>query len=132
MNWTDHYIGIPFKCDGKDRSGLDCWGLVALVFKEQLGIDLPLYRGVFSDLSQACLRRVSAIMMQEREKWTKVDNPKIYDVVLLRSGVYAWHVGLVINKKEMIHVMEGIDAVVEEFSGTQWKDRVEGFYRYAG
>jgi cell wall-associated NlpC family hydrolase len=129
--WTDNYIGMPFKCDGKDRTGLDCWGLVALVYKEQLGIELPLYKGVFTDLSQACLRRVAATMKYERRKWHEVKDPQLYDVIMLRSGEYAWHVGLVINKREMLHVEVGIDSVVEEFTGRQWKDRIEGFYRYA-
>jgi len=132
MPWTDDYTGIPFKCDGKDRNGSDCWGLIALVYKERRGIELPLYKGVFADQSEACLREVAAVMKREKEKWQKIADPQLYDVIMLRTGAYSWHVGLVVSRKEMLHVMEGIESVVEEFTGRQWKDRIEGIYRYAG
>jgi len=41
-----------------------------------------------------------------------------------------YHVGLVIDRKRMLHVMEGINSTIEEFTGIQWKKKVEGFYRY--
>ena len=30
--WAGHYIGLPFRDHGRDRSGLDCWGLIATVW----------------------------------------------------------------------------------------------------
>ena len=53
-----------------------------------------------------------------------------YDIILLRTGNMIYHVGLVIDKKRMLHVMEGINSTIEEFTGIQWKQKVEGFYRW--
>ncbi|MHB8109752.1 MAG: NlpC/P60 family protein [Syntrophorhabdaceae bacterium] len=131
MSWVDKYIGIPFKCDGRDRTGADCWGLLTVIYKEQLNIDLPSWSGVFKDQSIGCLKQVARAMAVERERWVKVDKPEPFDVILLRTGAYVWHVGCVIDSTRMIHVMSGINSVIESFTGLQWKNRVQEFRHYA-
>jgi len=130
MAWSDKYIDIPFKPDGRDRSGLDCWGLVCLIYKEQLNIELPSWSGVFKDQSIGCLKQVARSMAIERDRWVKVDKPEPFDVILLRTGMYVWHVGCVIDSTRMIHVMSGINSVIESYTGLQWKHRVQEFRRY--
>ena len=39
--YINDLLGIPFKDNGRDRDGIDCYGLVLLVAKEQHGVDLP-------------------------------------------------------------------------------------------
>ena len=58
--WTDDYIEIPFLPDGRDRNGCDCWGLVCLVYREKLGIELPEYKGVFEAQTIAQLKNVGS------------------------------------------------------------------------
>ena len=130
MAWTDSYIDIPFKCDGRDPSGCDCWGLVTLVYRERLGIELPSWSGVFKDQSLGCLKQVARAMAIERDRWLKVDTPEPMDVIMLRTGKYVWHVGIVIDSFNMLHVMTGINSVIESYKGLYWKNRVEEFRRY--
>ena len=130
MNWTDSYIGIPFKPDGRDHTALDCWGLVCLVYKEQLNIILPDFKGIFTDHDIATLRRVAKEMKSYKEKWQRVQTPQLYDVVMLRTGAYTWHVGLVLDNHRMLHVMTGINSVVEDYTGRYWGNRVEEFRRW--
>ena len=130
MAWTDEYINIPFQCDGRDRSGCDCYGLVCLVYKEQLNIELPDFKGIFTDHDIATLRRVAKEMKSYKEKWQRVQTPQLYDVVMLRTGAYTWHVGLVLDNHRMLHVMTGINSVVEDYTGRYWGNRVEEFRRW--
>ena len=69
--WTDDYIGIPFLPDGRDRDGLDCYGLVCLVYRDRLGVDLPGIRGIYSRNTAGCLKRVARAMAEEKLKWRK-------------------------------------------------------------
>jgi len=128
--WFDNYIGIPFLADGNDQKGCDCWGLAVLIYKEQLNIDLPVFAGMFVDGSLASLIRVTKHIRKIKKTWLKVNEPASYDIILLRTGNMIYHVGLVIDKKRMLHVMEGINSTIEEFTGIQWKQKVEGFYRW--
>jgi len=125
-----NYIGIPFLKNGNDREGCDCWKLIVMVYREQLGIELPDYAEIFVDDSLASLRRVARTMKEERLKWRQVQTPIPYDVILLRIDGLVCHAGLVIDRRRMLHIMDGTDSTVEEFTGLQWKQRVEGFYRW--
>jgi hypothetical protein len=39
--WVGHYLGLPYKSNGRCREGLDSWGLVRLVLAEQYGLAIP-------------------------------------------------------------------------------------------
>ena len=128
--WTDDYVGIPFRKDGHDRTGIDCWRLVVLIYGERRGIELPSYRGIFQDRSLESLRAVTRQMREEQKKWERVLIPRLFDIVQLRAEEY--HVGVVINRTRMIHILEGIDSMIEDYTGIHWRNRIEGFFRYAG
>ena len=39
---TQVYIGIPYKFGGKNIKGLDCYGLIELFFKNELGVSISI------------------------------------------------------------------------------------------
>ena len=43
--WVNDYVGIPYTQGGRGHTGVDCWGLIALVMYEQRGIDIPDFLG---------------------------------------------------------------------------------------
>ena len=124
----DDYIGIPYCKNGNTREGCDCWRLIVMVYKERLNIDLPAFSGIYDDGSPASLKRISQLIKETKRAWPEVKNPAPYDVILLRTSGY--HVGLVTGRRTMLHISEGINSTIEEFTSLQWKDKVEGFYRY--
>jgi len=128
--WADSYIGIPFGKNGSTRESCDCWRLVVMVYKERLNVDLPDFAGIFVDGSLASLKKVTKHIRETKKTWQKVDKPSPFDVILLRTGSMVYHVGVVVDRKRMLHIDEGINSIIEEFTSLQWKQKIEGFYRW--
>lgn len=129
--WTDEYIGIPFKNNGTDRAGIDCYRLVVMVYQERLGIGLPNLSDVFLNGTLESLKNACRTISEVKKSWPETKKPKPFDLVLIRTGNLTYHIGIIIDRRRMLHVMEGIDSTVEEFTGIQWRKKIEGFYRYS-
>lgn len=125
------YIGIPFKEHGRDRLGLDCWGLLRLIYKEELGIELPSFVDAYESTDDGGVigRLIAA---NKGEEWEPVESGKerAYDGILLRVTGQPMHVGVVVDRGEMVHVMKGIDVTLERYLSWRWKNRIMGFYRW--
>jgi len=123
------YIGIPFKNRGRDKkTGLDCWGLVSVVLKDQYAIIVP----ELLDYSD-CLNRDQTSKVIELNtplvSGIKLDNPEEGCVVVLSSGGLSAHVGLVISKNMMLHTTKGVGACIEPLNSPRIKSRIKGYYR---
>lgn len=123
----DQYIGLPFKDHGRDRDGVDCWGLVRLVLMEQYDIHLGDY--VYRDTRDQVA--IPAAFSTGAVGWQQVEHGQAGDVVLMRVGGRPMHVGLVVEAGLMLHVESGDKgAVIESYTGPKWGSRIEGIYRY--
>lgn len=130
------YIGIPFVDNGQTKAGCDCWRLVCMVYRDHLNIELPEFpdvgiRRAKAELKES-LQRVAEKMLEYKQRWKRVDKPQPYDVIILRTGELLYHCGLVVDRRNMLHIEEDIDSAIEDFTGLLWKNKIEGFYRYAG
>ena len=125
--WTDKYIGIPYKPNGRDQNGLDCWGLVRLVYSEQYSIELP---NLSADYNVDDYSRLTDLVAQYREGWLKVTEPSIGDVIIFKIFGHETHIGIVISSTQFLHVRSGYDSAIDNFTIGKWKHRVTGFYRY--
>ncbi len=125
------YIGLPYAERGRTRAGLDCWGLVRLVYLETWGIKLPVY--LEDDYAAADMARTSHLIDRHRQAgWSPVEagTERTGDVILLRVMGLPCHVGLVAGKGRMLHVMGEQDVTCERYGSALWAKRVMGFYRY--
>jgi cell wall-associated NlpC family hydrolase len=121
MNWWSSYIGIEFKDRGRDRSGLDCWGLVKLVYEELRGIHLPNYGGVSADDLAAIAAEIDA--GKHTINWLPIEQGReeSYDLAVMsavglgRAGQL--HVGVVTTPGHVLHIEEGRNALVSRFGG---------------
>lgn len=128
-NWWNHYIGIPYVEQGRDRAaGLDCWGLVRLVHNEQFGHELPSLTGDYTNIDDPA--HLAELIAREKESWQKVDIPREGDMVLMRV-LGRSHVGMVTEPGKFLHVREHQTSTIETLSSPVWRNRIKGFYRYS-
>ena len=128
------YIGIPFKDGGRDFSGLDCWGLVRLVWKEERGILMP---DMGDEYSSAFERGDVCGLFGKytAQDWNEdvTDRPrKPFDVLVFSFGTLELHAGLWIADGEMLHVMQGMETCVERYDTFKWKKRLSRILRPTG
>lgn len=128
--WWQKYIGLPFAEKGRCESGLDCWGLVKLVYEKELGIELPSYEWCYHDTNDAdAIGR--EIEMQRVAGWREIEKPQEFDLAILRMRGVPMHVGIVTKAPFMIHSAHGVDVALERLDGLRWKNRVNGYVRHS-
>ena len=128
--WAGRYIGLPFRDHGRDRSGLDCWGLVRLVLSGQFGIAMPSLAAAYEHT--LALDDISSVIAREIPHWQEIaaGQERCGDVIVLRLHGLPLHVGVVLGDAQMLHVEARIDSAIESYAGLRWKDRIHGFYRH--
>lgn len=114
---------MPFKEKGRSKDGLDCWGLVKEVYKNELNILLNDYS--YSTVND---RAIEDYELLEKSNWIKVDKPKLYDVILFKSSPL--HVGIYLTYNKMLHTTEANGTVIESFNTILWINKLQGIYRY--
>ena len=94
---TTKYVGIPWKHLGRNKNGIDCYGLAMLVYKEELNIKLPDYTYPVYEKEQVaftpesfpimnCLSSVETSSMQEYDiLWLRVP----WKAIVNHVGIYA-------------------------------------------
>ncbi|OCC01715.1 hypothetical protein BA190_27525 [Labrys sp. WJW] len=127
-NLFDRYVGLPFRDRGRDERGYDCWGLAQLIYREQLGIELPSYVEEYT--STADRTALNALIKGERAPWSPVTQEKArtFDLVLLRER--PWHIGIVVGSGLMIHMPLYQTSTVEPYRTGRNFIRLEGLYRH--
>lgn len=130
LDWTNKYISIPFLEHGRDHAGVDCWGLVRLVFKEQFGVDVESYDDEY--ISTCENEKLADIVERERGMWWSVapENVRCGDVVLLAIIGYPCHVGIAVGDGMMLNARSGVGVALESYERPYWSRRLRGFYRH--
>lgn len=132
MTWLNRYVGLPFASRGRTAEGVDCWGLVRLIYTQVLGIELPSY----GEISAHDLVRVSREISdgKDGEVWAEVgkDALKAFDVVVMRyhGTRRIGHVGVAVDASTMIHVEEASAAVVVPLAHFTIRERIACFRRH--
>lgn len=135
MSWAASYMGLPFKPHGRDRAGCDCWGLVRLVYAEQLGVDLPEFEGISPDDAAA----IPAAIAAETPLWTPVPllQRQAFDVVVMRARLIRegkaltpdMHVGVVTEDLKILHTQLPYGVACVPIDHPTLSNRISGVFR---
>lgn len=118
------YIGIPYLTCGRDRNGIDCFGLVQLIYREQLGIELPEPLPYIDIPKNQAMSARS--MVKDYRKRSGLYQP--FDVLLLEVWRWPAHCGVVLENNWMLHSLKGHDSVMEKYDGLKWGHRHAGAF----
>jgi cell wall-associated NlpC family hydrolase len=126
--WISDYIGLTFKERGRDRNGLDCWGLVRLVLTEQFDIDVPSYAAdYYSVLNES---HISHLIRTHLGFWHPVHPSQPGDCILFRIHKHPSHIGITVTENWMLHILNDDTVSLDRFDSLRWKRRIVGFYRH--
>ena len=136
---VERYLRIPFVERGADWSGCNCWGLVVLAYREELGIALPAHPGIGAADLKGAKGAISAAV--ESDLWPRASEPRDFDVAILRglsvaggqSFSVTCHVGLIVGRgTRLLHTEEGVGVSCPDLDDRLVKWRINEVRRYAG
>lgn len=129
--WWKKYEKIPFKDKGRDESGCDCYGLVRLIYKNELDIDLPDLMEAYATVDdKPALERV--IAEDKKKHWITPPWPAPFDVAVIKLAGLPIHVGIVTKLGYLLHCKKDVNTVHVPYSGARASIKVLDFNRWQG
>jgi cell wall-associated NlpC family hydrolase len=128
LHWSAEFVGLPWRERGRDRTGVDCWGLLFLIYASR-GVEVQSYADDYVSVDER--ERVAAIATQaaSESEWLQI-NPgeeREFDALLFKRAGLATHVGIVVAPGKMLHIRNGGMSEI-----VPWRSRLIGIYRHRG
>lgn len=124
------FVGLPWADKGRGPQGYDCWGLLQLVYRRRLAIELP----DFSEFYVTATDRnaVAAVIAGHRSPWREIAPDAVcpLDGVIMLEGGAACHVGIVASPGFVLHMVPEGDSVIEPYTTGKLRRRIDGFFRH--
>jgi hypothetical protein len=127
---TSKYVDLPYVSKGRDFKGVDCWGLIYLIFKIEFGILIPSWSAEYENANKVQLKKFKDNSVYFNG-WVEIEKPEVNSVILFEMGKL-FHVGLCLDKRgrEMLHIMRGTKVTIEKLDSALWKYRQKWGYKY--
>lgn len=131
----EKYVGIPYLHKGRDRRGMDCYGLV-LAVSEELGRNLLDFNIDYEE--KWYLRDHNLVIENYHHQWNRVTDHAPGDLVFFTTRYFSQdttpritvnHVGVAFSGRRFIHACRA-GVVISSLNDIRWQQRVEGFYRF--
>lgn len=128
MTWHQRYIGIPFVDNGRSFAGCDCGGLAWLVFKRELGNDLPCFDIAYSAYDS---RSAGVILRRSLNRFFVESEPGPLVLAVFGRRFTDYHVGVFVDRERILHCKDGEHAKVEYLDAMVCRADYRGAYAIA-
>ena len=125
MTYLD-LLGIPFKTHGRDKTGMDCYGVLIEIAK-RLGVDFP--DAFYNSVDKASKNNTYNFLF-EKLPLEKIDKLEKYCVFFLFMGGKCSHVGVYLGEGKFIHATEDCGVCIQRMD--RYKKWINGIYRIKG
>lgn len=122
------YIGIPYKSKGRSAAGVDCYGLLYLLYRDMFNIEIPSYVDEYVDAKHS--KTVSDAIIDNLHNWREVQKPEFGDLLVFNVLGLPTHTAMYINGGNFVHSFMGTDTCIERINSITWKRRLQGVYRW--
>jgi probable lipoprotein NlpC len=127
--FAEPYVGIRYVDKGRDRAGIDCWGICRLVLAEVFHVDTPDYLDTYRD-GEDWEAIGTAVRAGLADGWQRTEQPQAGDLLILKIAMRPWHCGLMLSGLHFLHAAPGDSTVIERLDTPRWARRIEGIYRH--
>ncbi|MGP1664446.1 MAG: NlpC/P60 family protein [Rhodanobacter sp.] len=124
--WCVDFVKIPYVDRGRDHVGVDCYGLVVLVNREQFAREVRDY------VYASSLDQISVAAIIERHltiDWGRVETPQPGDLVMLQILGRPWHCAIHVAPGLILHAIDNSASCIDRVDSVRWQRRVLGYYR---
>ena len=120
---VEKYLKVPYKSEGKDMNGMNCWELVKSVYRD---LGKPLEDLV--EYAEKCpIGEQARLAESYKDSVVKVSSPQSFDIVLMEFDGNL-HAGIVLSKFRFLHTCRSGTGVCRLNDHFWWK-RILGYYR---
>lgn len=131
-HWSRDYVGLPWQFAGRSSEGVDCWGLLWLIYRDVLKIDVASYERETLDAPER--EQIATMMAGELTQlpWTDISlgHEREFDMAVFKRAGIDSHVGVVVQPGRMLHITHDTEPRVERFDQGRWKSKLIALYRH--
>lgn len=116
-DWLNEYIGIPYKLNGRDRNGVDCWGLIYLIGTEHYNYQMPVW-GVERDNAFAMVDVITKAVQvaKDAKQCKRIDGPQDGAIIVCVRSLACVHIALMVGANVLHSSKDAGQSVLEPFS----------------
>ncbi len=138
MTWYNSYTGFPYKHLGDDKeTGIDCFNLCRLVFRNELNIDIPYTTSDYCNIVDEdwYTKTHTQFMLDGFNNpdlgWEKVKTPQVYDIIIMSLGSshVVNHCAIYVDLNKMLQTMINHKSWIAPY-GRYYKQYTLGIYRW--